>query len=51
MVLGFVMVLGFEMQQRFENVLEFVLKASTWFYYDLVHSDWRLLNGIKRHNN
>jgi hypothetical protein len=24
-------------------------KASTWFYYDLVHNDWRFLNGIKRY--
>ena len=24
-------------------------KASTWFYYDLIHNDWRFLNGIKRY--
>jgi hypothetical protein len=26
-------------------------KASTWFYYNVVHNDWCFLNGIKRHIN
>jgi hypothetical protein len=26
-------------------------KSSTWFYYDLIHNDWRFLNGIKRYIN
>jgi hypothetical protein len=26
-------------------------KASTWFYFDLIHNDWRFLNGIKIYIN